>query len=380
MKIIINASTLSATGAVQVAISFIHECINYKENSYYVFLSNTIDSQIDRTAFPNNFKFYFFKHHPAYNFQGFKTRKLLKKLEREILPDCVFSIFGPSWWTPDVPHLMGYAYPYYVYPESPFFKILPLRKYLKIKLYSIIHRSLLRSNGKYYVCETKDVSDRLTRYINRDSNNIFTVTNTYNHYFDAFKSKNKPILPIREANEFRFVTLSSFSLHKNLSILNSLVPILKKKCPDVNVKFVLTVDPKKAIEKFTKETRKSIYNIGRIPASACPIVYSECDALFLPTLMECFSASYAEAMKMRKPILTSNLPFASTVCKDAALYFDPMDPNDIAEKIIIIVKGEKIRQELINKGNERLKDFDTASSRASKYLQICKKISKNNDL
>ena len=57
--------------------------------------------------------------------------------------------------------------------------------------------------------------------------------------------------------------------------------------------------------------------------------------MFLPTFLECFSASYAEAMLMKKPIITSNLGFAQNVCKDAAVYFDPCNPEDIIDKIFV---------------------------------------------
>ena len=78
----------------------------------------------------------------------------------------------------------------------------------------------------------------------------------------------------------------------------------------------------------------TIINVGPIRIEEAPSLYKECDAMFLPTLLECFSASYVESMKMEKPILTSDMGFAWTVCNNAAIYFDPMDANDIAAKII----------------------------------------------
>ncbi len=119
MNIIINTSTLSASGATQVATSFITECRKFSENSYHVFLSETVAKQISVKDFPDNFSFYTFEGHPLYGAKGFRVRKQLQKLEAQILPDVVFSVFGPSWWKPKAPHVQGYAYPYYVYPESP---------------------------------------------------------------------------------------------------------------------------------------------------------------------------------------------------------------------------------------------------------------------
>lgn len=373
MKLIINASNLSTTGVVQVTLSFIHECIKYTKNEYHIFMSKTIESQIDQSLFPANFKFYTIKFHPAYNINGFKTRRLLSSLEKKIKPDCVFTAFGPSWWTPKSPHLIGYALAHYLYPESPLFKILPLKKLIKIKIYSIVHRYFFRQNGKYYVCETEDVSDRLAKFLKCDPKKVFTVTNTYNDFFNSYRPSTNIILPPKMSNEFRLVTMSSFVTHKNITILNEVIPLLKKQ-PDYKIKFILTIDSNLLRQNITVEAQSDIVNLGRIPASECPAVYDECDALFLPTLMECFSANFPEAMKMRKPVLTSNLPFATNVCGDAALYFDPLNPHDIAEKILLLIKDEELQKALIAKGEARLNAFESAESRASKYLSICETI------
>ena len=79
---------------------------------------------------------------------------------------------------------------------------------------------------------------------------------------------------------------------------------------------------------------------------------------------------------MGKPILTSDLNFAKTVCQDAAFYFDPLDSRDIAEKIIRLMKDELLYKELVLKGKNRVELFPDSSHRARKYIEICKKISK----
>lgn len=94
--------------------------------------------------------------------------------------------------------------------------------------------------------------------------------------------------------------------------------------------------------------------------------------MFLPTLLECFSASYAEAMVMKKPILTSDLGFAHTVCKNAALYFDPDDADDVADKIITLIHSPQLQAELIEKGTSQLGQFGSAEQRAVKILELCK--------
>lgn len=380
MNIIINTSTLSASGATQVATSFITECRKFSENSYHVFLSETVAKQISVKDFPDNFSFYTFEGHPLYGAKGFRVRKQLQKLETQILPDVVFSVFGPSWWKPKAPHVQGYAYPYYVYPESPIVDKLTFKEKLKLSLYKKLHLHFLNKDGNCFVSETQDVSERLQKLLPQKKNKFYAVGNTCSsNYYDFLKQpkhENQNILPIKKQGEFRFLSLCTYHLHKNLEILNKVIPRLNEICPHHQIKFVLTLDHENFYTKFTEEAKSSIINLGRIDVKNCPQLYSECDALFLPTLLECFSANYPEAMVMEKPILTSSLSFATTVCGDAAMYTDPLNESEIAEKIIQLYQDSNLRKSLVERGKERLKDFPSAQQRAKAYLEICKIMSR----
>jgi len=374
MKLIINCSHIKATGATQVSVSFIKECIRYAENEYHVFMSKTISSQFDYKKFPSNFSFYIFDNKPFFDLKGLQAWYRLTKLESSIAPDCVLTVFGPGVWKPNAPHIMGYAYPYYIYEDSPFYNQIDSYRKFKIFFYKMFHKILLERNGSYYICETNDVAERLPNYLKCKKDNIFVVTNTFSDVFESFLPGNIPKLEPKTGNEFRLITLSSFSIHKNLTILNKVIPILKREEKQINFKFVLTISGEAFEKNFTSEVKENIVNLGRVAINDCPQIYSECDAMFLPTLMECFSASYAESMKMGIPILTSNLPFAKTVCLDAALYFDPLDPEEIANQIIALAKSKKKQLSLIDRGFEVLNKFDSPKDRCQKYLNLCEDI------
>lgn len=371
MKIIINTSTLSSTGVTQVAISFITECLKYPENTYHIFMSQTVENELDQDIFSENFLFYSIKHHPLYGIKGFNIRRKLSMLEKAIQPDFVFSIFGPSCWTPKTKHLMGFANSYYVYPDSPFFKIINFKSKIKISILKICHRYLLRRNGDFFVCETIDMSNNLQKFLKIDRSNIFTVSNTYNHFFEN-PINSAPLLPPKDQNEFRLLSLSSFSIHKNLKIINELIPFIEDKITTSKVKFVMTISDRELRDNFTEDAKKYIINLGRIPVELCPQLYSECDALFAPTLIESFSANYPEAMKMKKPILTSDLSFAHSICDDAAIYFNPVKAEDIVSKIKLLIDDKFTYNDQVIKGLRRLEYFGSPKDRAEKYLEIIK--------
>jgi glycosyltransferase involved in cell wall biosynthesis len=93
--------------------------------------------------------------------------------------------------------------------------------------------------------------------------------------------------------------------------------------------------------------------------------------MFLPTLAECFSASYPEAMKMGKPIVTTDLGFARSICRDAALYFTPCDASSAAGQIARLIGNPTLQAQLRERGRLRVSEFDSPAQRAEKLLTIC---------
>ena len=174
----------------------------------------------------------------------------------------------------------------------------------------------------------------------------------------------------RESGREYLLYLSSYYPHKNVEIINQVVPILEAHYPGKFV-FVLTLPAKEFDNVIDNSILQSVINMGPVRPEECPGLYQACDYTFIPTLLECFSASYAESMAMDRPILTSDMGFAKTVCKDAAIYFDPIDPKDIAEKINQLSLNQSQCEELVELGRERLQSFPSAKERAVKYIEVC---------
>lgn len=368
MIIIINAASIFKGGAEQVAHSFISECVHHQEHAYFVLLRENIASQLNFEKFPDNFTFIDVPVRPGKSiFQVWRSNRWFDRLAKEIQPDVVISTGGHGFWKPEIPVVGGFNIPHYVYHESPYFNRIGLKRNLywwfKKQFDLYLYRRL-----DAIVVQTEDVKNRLEELV--PGVPIHAISNTVNAEFlndNGIESG----LPPKPVNEFRFLTLSANYPHKNLEIIHDVIRELI--CRDKNgFRFIVTL-PKNVYEIFKEpDTERYIVNRGPVPISVCPALYKECDAMFLPTLLECFSASYAEAMKMERPILTSDLGFAHTVCKDAASYFDPLDPSDIADHIEKVMDDEDFRNLMVEDGKEEFKKLKTPAERAALFLQIAK--------
>ena len=375
MKLVINASNLYVGGGVQVALSFINELLSLRRNDqYHIFLSGPINSEIDKRLFTSNFHFYLIRKSPA----SLRYRKAivseLKELEKEINPDIVFSVFGPSYWKPKSLHLMGLANGWLYNPDSIAFRKLSLIKYLKARLSTYYSSYFIKKDAQYYVVETKDAKKKIVNHMHINETRLFVVGNTHSAVFNNPEkfSRNDVSwldLPAKSSGLLRLVTISHNYSHKNLYIIKKVLPLLS----NYNIEFVVTIDSNSFNKHFAGFNGRVI-NLGKVGHDQCPSIYKQCDALFFPSLLETFSASYPEAMKMGLPILTSDLTFAHDICDNAAIYFNPLDPRDIADKIKILIQDKSKYSDLVERGKTRLESFETSRSRAVKYLTCCQNI------
>ena len=367
MIIIINTTTAFKGGSVQVAFSLLKEFRKFNNCQFHIFIGPALKDLIKIQDFPENFKFYFFKYRASQRLFSAKPLSVeFKKIEKKIKADFVITTSGPSYWKPLCSHIIGYNLPHYIYWDSPFWSIAKTQTKLRFYLLKYIIKYFFQKDADYYFVQTDDVRDRLIKFINRK--NIFTVPNTCGFSKNIFRNDLK-FLPQRNKQTFRFLTLSAYYEHKNLEMI-SLVSKKLESLGIFNVEFILTLSEEAFLKCFNGDKPLGVINVGPIKPKDCPNLYDECDAIILPTLLECFSANYVEAMFMKKPIITTDLSFAKTVCEDAALYFQPLSVDDAVEKIISLIRSQDLRSELVKKGTVRLKYFPNATERASMIMDI----------
>jgi glycosyltransferase involved in cell wall biosynthesis len=111
--------------------------------------------------------------------------------------------------------------------------------------------------------------------------------------------------------------------------------------------------------KVRKEKLKTWVKImGYLPDEEVRVFYRLASIFALPSFCEGFGFPLLEAMASNLPIAASQAPAIPEIAQDAALYFNPKNPEDMADKIILVLKDESIRRNLIAEGRKRLLDFD----------------------
>lgn len=128
-----------------------------------------------------------------------------------------------------------------------------------------------------------------------------------------------------------------------------------------------------APKRFGIENRVKFLDF--VPDEDMPSLYQNAVCFVLPSLYEGFGLPVLEAMKYGCPVLASNVSSLPEAGGDAALYFDPENSDDIAEKIGRVVGDEKLRKAMVQKGFERVKKFSWKKA-AQETLAVLEEVGK----
>jgi glycosyltransferase involved in cell wall biosynthesis len=159
----------------------------------------------------------------------------------------------------------------------------------------------------------------------------------------------------------RLLYVSLYSEHKNLNTILRAMPILNK---NGSGRFLLktTADPTweggawtVTHQEDTKLAQKSeispwVRFLVPLPREQMERLYLDADIFVFPSLTESFGFPMAEAMSYGLPIVASDTPVNREVCGEAAVYFRPQNPEDLARQVRRVAAVPSLRQRLSAKG------------------------------
>ncbi|MCL2410857.1 MAG: glycosyltransferase family 4 protein [Treponema sp.] len=103
--------------------------------------------------------------------------------------------------------------------------------------------------------------------------------------------------------------------------------------------------------------RSDIFFTGHFPLTNLPELYSGADFVVIPSMYEGFGMGALEAMACGVPVLCARAASLPEVADHAALYFDPLNTEDMSDRMITVSTDMDIYNECRRLGLERVSAF-----------------------
>ena len=166
---------------------------------------------------------------------------------------------------------------------------------------------------------------------------------------------------------------------KGIDTLLNAVPIIRKKILNLCVYIAGSGPEENKLKELVKELNieENVNFLGYISENEKYSYYKSADVCVFPSRYEPFGIVLLEAMACGKPVVASNvggIPFFVEEGK-AGLLFESGNVEDLADKIMTILKNEELREKMGEAGRERAKEF-TWDKVAERTVEVYKEILK----
>lgn len=226
--------------------------------------------------------------------------------------------------------------------------------------------SVLAHTAKQVLTVSKFSQNELVHYLRISKDKITTISEGCEHILRTLPDNNVLINNKLDQQPF-LLAVGSSSPHKNMENL------IKAVETDLNnpVKLVIVGGSYSKVFKDVKIVNsEKIIQLGYVTNGELRSLYSHAIGFIFPSLYEGFGLPPLEAMTCGCPVLCSNLASMPEVCGEAAIYFDPLNINEIIGQMQYIINNLDIRNKLKQKGFKRVLQYTWRNSAQGLFIVI----------
>lgn len=174
--------------------------------------------------------------------------------------------------------------------------------------------------------------------------------------------------------------MGTYSVKKGIDILLNAVPIIRKEIPSLHVYIAgksVSEEEDKNLKKLAEELNieENVSFLGFISGAEKYAYYKSADIYVHPSRYEPFGVVLLEAMACGKPIVASRVGGIPFVVEDGktGLLFKSENVEELAEKVMLLLRNKELRVKMGKAGRERAKLFTWERS-AEMTVEVYKEV------
>jgi glycosyltransferase involved in cell wall biosynthesis len=231
------------------------------------------------------------------------------------------------------------------------------------EFYKTIDRKIYESKVKYacasaqkIIAISQQTKEDIIRFFNVDPGKIEVVYQSVSPVF--FESKTSENLRSKyDLSEKFIISVGTLEPRKNqLTILKAL------QSENINTQIVFVGKPTSYVKKlddfiYTNNLSNQVKFLNNIPENDLAGLYQwACCSVYI-SHFEGFGLPVIESMASGCPVITSNVSCLPETAGGAAIFCNPNDFNELGIQIKTLLENDNLRNDLIQKGNERASLF-----------------------
>ncbi len=259
-----------------------------------------------------------------------------------------------------------------------------LRPTLKQKFIDVYNKISIPASAKKadHIITVSDYSKKdIIKYLKIDENKITTIKESVNEKYKIIKDEKmikrikekykitKPYILASAASDLRKNSerlLESFNIFNN-TVENKYQLVITS----IGEKELKTTNILEKIQQLNLE--KYVILTGYVSDDDLVFLYNGAFIFLFPSIWEGFGLQVLEAFSCGVPVITSDGTSLSEIAENAAYLVNPFSVDDIVHALLELEKNDVKRENLIEKGLNRIKEFSWLKA-AQGTLELYKKV------
>lgn len=164
----------------------------------------------------------------------------------------------------------------------------------------------------------------------------------------------------------KIIYLSNYCPHKDPHTLARATELLSRKGVAAHAR--ITMEPEdfaiwstghEDLGVLRENQRSGFLTLGRLDHTEVGTALADHDVLVFPSLTETFGFPLVEAMAVGVPVVAADTPIHREICGDAALFFEPENPEDVCARLLELDAEAGLRARCRERGRARVKEHFT---------------------